>query len=476
MKTIKDSNGVLWQYDIADLLGRGGAGEVYRGRACDGTPVAVKVIEFGAGSRSFARRIHSREIEIGAKLNAATTRDHLVLHHGVAIDDTTISIIMPLATESLADRLGSPAARTMSIQDRVKVLRQIATGLQQIAEVGVVHRDLTTGNVLMVEGRWCLADFGISRDLTEHTSTLTRRGEGTFEYLAPEYRETGIATARTDLYALGVIAYELFAGRKPFLGPTAEDFLLQHAEHTPPPLPDDTPPLLERFIGRLLAKDPARRHGDARAVVEALDRFGKPLESDAQQRLASKVRIINKIDEADSIRNARWLREKQQILDRRTQACDDLDEMIAHLVELLRPVLEDEMNCESTSSELGAAWTLRWREWSLAIEVDFGESWPFERDWPLAAGVVSTTCTPRHADTIEERVANLLYVAEGTTGSWRYRTSAVAGSTRRAFPLATFWEVLDQESEPGIKVLPYVEEEPLTAERLVEVFDELLEH
>ncbi|WP_433678730.1 serine/threonine-protein kinase [Nocardia sp. CA-119907] len=477
MKTVEDTNGVVWQYDEHSVVGRGGAGIVYRGHASDGLSVAVKVVEIGSGS--LAERIHSREIEIGRKLSAATSRDHLVLHHGFAVADETIWIVMPLASESLRERIKNSAG-SMPLAEKIDILCQIASGLQQLAEVAVVHRDLTPGNVLLVDGRWCLTDFGISRDLSERTSTATRRGEGTFEYMAPEYIERGIATAKTDLYSLGIVAYELLTGRKPFEGPDTEDFHRQHLEEMPPPLPEELPILLHRLVGRLLSKEPSGRHADARAVIEALRKVSKPLASPVQESIAVTARRIDEETNAKHAEQARRDRKRREVEDLRKQALFDLDDVVAEATELLRPVFEDQFVYERSPFDEGANWRVIWNEYVMVLAVEFGQDMPPTPTYPLLAGMISTgrkrRDLPKGLISTDTLVANLVYVVEnGGAGRWLRRLWGITGSDEKVLSVARLWQLVDKQHEPGPKVLPFIsEDEPLTADHIVSDFHTLL--
>ncbi|MFI1241435.1 serine/threonine-protein kinase [Nocardia salmonicida] len=477
MKTVEDTNGVVWHYDENSLVGRGGAGIVYRGQAGDGSPVAVKVVETGSGS--LAERIHSREIEIGTKLSAATSRDHLVLHRGVAVADGTIWIVMPLASESLRDRIENSAG-SMQLAEKIDILCQIATGLQQLAEVAVVHRDLTPGNVLLVDGRWCLTDFGISRDLDERTSTVTRRGEGTFEYMAPEYIERGVATAKTDLYSLGIVAYELLTGRKPFEGPHSEDFLRQHLEEMPAPLPDELPILLRRLVGRMLSKEPSGRHADARAVTEALRKVSMPLASPVQESIAATARRIDEATNAKQAEQARRDRKLREVDDLRRQALFDLDDIVAEATELLLPVFEDQLVHERSAFDEGGNWRVIWNEYVMVLAVEFGQDLPPTPTYPLLAGMISTgrkrDDLPRGFIATDTLVANLVFVVEnGAAGRWFRRLWGITGSDEKVLSVARLWQFVDQQHEPGPKFLQFVSKDvPLTADSIVSDFQTLL--
>jgi serine/threonine protein kinase len=123
---------------------------------------------------------------------------------------------------------------------------------------------------LRLAGRWRIADFGIARDLAEETATYTFAGAGTMPYMAPELWENRPATVKTDLYALGVLAYEVLAGVRPFPGPDEPRFRDQHLYAVPADL-TGVAPGVRRLVLRMLAKNPASRPQDARAVLEELN-------------------------------------------------------------------------------------------------------------------------------------------------------------------------------------------------------------
>ena len=187
-------------------------------------------------------------------------------------------------------RLELPAA--------IDVLLQLCDALQCAHERGVVHRDLKPDNVFLVTrgGRHHfvkLVDFGIAklRDARPPAADRTSAGliVGTPEYMAPEQCDDGAIDARTDVYALGVMAYELLAGRLPFQGKTVTQLLLAHLQQAPPPLSrfvKGIDPELERAIMKALAKAPADRHADMAQFAEALRPVLARLEQPAEAAAA----------------------------------------------------------------------------------------------------------------------------------------------------------------------------------------------
>ncbi|MGR6998700.1 protein kinase domain-containing protein [Yinghuangia aomiensis] len=145
-------------------------------------------------------------------------------------------IVMPRADKSLRDHLdevGGPLPEG----EAALILRDIAVALADL-HGSIIHRDLKPENVLLLEGRWCVADFGISRNAAAATATHTRKAWHTPGYTAPEFWEGKRATSASDVYALGVIGYELLTGKMPFTG---DDLEHQHRYETPPRLTSVSP-------------------------------------------------------------------------------------------------------------------------------------------------------------------------------------------------------------------------------------------
>lgn len=247
---------------LSDTLGAGAQGAVRRGRrAADDCPVATKRITDGAGRGPKA----NRELQIALKLHQQDS-PHLLVPLSWAIDDADLLLVMPLADRSLAAELASHQ-NGLAEDALLPVLRDITSGLVDLHTAGIVHRDLKPDNVLLYDGRWCVADFGISRDLDVRTAPVTFQGHGTVPYLAPERWRGQPATHKSDLYALGCIAYELATGHTVFTGD--QDTQRHHHLHTPPPAAP-VGSTLARWISRLLDKDPARRPQDPAAALAAL--------------------------------------------------------------------------------------------------------------------------------------------------------------------------------------------------------------
>lgn len=164
-------------------------------------------------------------------------------------------IVMPRADCSLAAYLAEHGA--LRADEALFVLTDIADALVGL-DGRVVHRDLKPDNILLFAGRWCLADFGIARYAEATTAAETRKWALTPPYAAPEQWRHERATSATDIYAVGVIAYELLAGELPFAGPAAEDFREAHLHEQPPDIPS-VPPVLASLVSSCLNKSPGAR-------------------------------------------------------------------------------------------------------------------------------------------------------------------------------------------------------------------------
>lgn len=177
-----------------------------------------------------------------------------VIDSGETTDDWVL--VMPRADKSLLAHL-KQVADPLPLAEAVAILADLAATLSDL-DGRVVHRDLKPANVLLLDGRWCLADFGISRYAEATTAPDTRKLAWTPAYAAPEQWRAERATSATDVYALGIIAYELLAGVRPFRGPAAHDYREQHLHATPPVL-TEVPAAMAALVEECLFKAPETR-------------------------------------------------------------------------------------------------------------------------------------------------------------------------------------------------------------------------
>ncbi|MDR6320056.1 serine/threonine-protein kinase [Actinoplanes couchii] len=242
--------GKFWK--IGERLGGGGFGQVYAA-AGGGEDAAVKFVKRLPGAQG-----ELLFVDLGEARNVVP-----VIDQGETEDAWVI--VMPQAEKSLRDLLNEIGGAGLGVGAAVGVLTDIAQALGDLAG-RVVHRDLKPENVLLVDGRWCLADFGISRFADATTAPDTRKFSKTPLYAAPEQWRDERATSATDVYGFGVIAYELITGRRPFVGPDVSDLREQHLHETPAPLPN-VPVTLAALVMECLYKQ-----AEARPAATDLER------------------------------------------------------------------------------------------------------------------------------------------------------------------------------------------------------------
>jgi serine/threonine-protein kinase len=256
------------RYEIRDLLGRGGMGTVYRAhdRVLD-EAVAIKVLRADlAQAPGMAERFLSE-----IKLARRVSHRNVCRIHEYGEDGRLRFISMELVDgQSLKEVLAHGPLATAQAFD---VATQAARGLAAIHEVGIVHRDLKPANLTRDgSGRVRVMDFGIAKAAGLQGDTTAGYLLGSPEYMSPEQARGRGADFRSDLYALGVVAFELFTGAPPFRGETPVATLLLQIE-APLPLEKAAlalPPALVPVLRRALAKDPRERQGSARELGDAL--------------------------------------------------------------------------------------------------------------------------------------------------------------------------------------------------------------
>ena len=264
------------RYRIESILGVGGMGVVYRATdlALD-VPVALKLLRPELAHRQDAFDRFRQELLLARQVS----NPHVVRIHDLAQHDRRWLISMDLVDgQSLAQRLDEKGR--LDIDDAIRIARQIAEGLAAAHAKGVVHRDLKPANILLDrQDNAYISDFGVARSLATSGNTRTGAVIGTPDYLAPEQARGQSADARSDLYALGLMLYEMLAGQAPFAGGTVAEVLAQRMLRTPSPVTTqrpDTPAWLARLVDRLLRSQPAHRIQTAGEVVAVLDRRALP--------------------------------------------------------------------------------------------------------------------------------------------------------------------------------------------------------
>jgi dipeptidyl aminopeptidase/acylaminoacyl peptidase len=272
------------RYEILAPIGAGGMGEVYRARDPQlERSVAIKILTASRSATGLQLERFSRE----ARAVARITHPHICTVHDVGeLDGVPFLVMELLEGETLAERL----ERGPLAVDRALVFAgQIAAALDAAHTRGVVHRDLKPSNVMLTGGGVKLLDFGLAklRDIeneealqrSTQTLDLTERGTvlGTVPYMAPEQVEGRETDARTDIFALGVMLYEMTTGRPPFEGRSPASLMAAILTSVPPAVStirSDVPASIDRVVQRCLAKDPNERWQSAADLAAALSWSG----------------------------------------------------------------------------------------------------------------------------------------------------------------------------------------------------------
>src|SRR5512141_941878 len=264
------------RYRVERELGAGGMATVYLAEDLrHGRKVAVKVLRPELAAVIGADRFLA-EIRTTANLQ----HPHILPLHDSGQADSFLFYVMPFVEgESLRDRLVRETQ--LPIGDAVRIATEVASALDYAHRHGVIHRDIKPENILLHDGRALVADFGIALAASKAGGTrMTETGMslGTPTYMSPEQAmgEREI-TARSDVYALGCVLYEMLAGEPPFTGPSAQAIIARVVTEEPRSLTlqrKTIPPHVEAAVERALAKLPADRFASAAQFAEALEKPG----------------------------------------------------------------------------------------------------------------------------------------------------------------------------------------------------------
>src|SRR3989475_3852291 len=266
------------RYQLQDPIGRGGMATIYRARdlRMDRT-VAVKVLrEVYSTDPKFVRRF-----QVEAKAASALQHPNSVQVYDYGQTDGNYYIVMELI-EGTDLRRYLRSRGVLDIDRAVIIAHDIALGLGAAHRRSIVHRDVKPQNVLVGrDGSIKLTDFGIAsvyKDINAERLTTTGMTLGTVQYYAPEQAQGEIVSPAADVYALGIVMYEMLTGRPPFDGDTPVAVAMQHIQDTPRPpreLNPNIPPALEEVIMRCLEKSPGMRYRDGSALARALEMLGE---------------------------------------------------------------------------------------------------------------------------------------------------------------------------------------------------------
>ena len=284
------------RYVLKREIGRGGAATVYLAHDVRHERlVAIKVLHqelsHALGAQRFLREI---------KLTASLQHPHILPIHDSGEAHDQLYYVMPYVEgDSMRQRLG--ADNRLSIEEAVRIGREVAGALAYAHERGVVHRDIKPENILFSGGHAVLADFGIARAIDRAHEKITQQGTitGTPAYMSPEQARDRAFDGRSDVYSLACVLYESMAGVPPFVGDTPQQLLTQRITKVAPLLREyrhDVPTPIESVIAKALSMSPDDRFDDARAFSAALSaavgNSGETLTARVQRRSMARSRWL----------------------------------------------------------------------------------------------------------------------------------------------------------------------------------------
>ena len=256
------------RYELQELIGGGGMADVYKARdiLLDRT-VAVKILhEQFKRDTEFIQKFH-REAQAAAKLSHPNIVN--IYDVGVMGDDHYI-VMEYVPGSTLKDRIKQEGH--LSVEDALRVAKDIASALAHAHANNLVHCDIKPHNILMMpDGSAKVADFGIARAVTESTMTYTGNVVGSVHYFSPEQAKGTMITPRSDVYALGVVLYEMLTGQLPFTGETPVSIAMKHLQEQPRSvrqLDESIPPVVEAIVARAMQKDANMRPSSSELVQD----------------------------------------------------------------------------------------------------------------------------------------------------------------------------------------------------------------
>ncbi|MCY3770958.1 MAG: serine/threonine-protein kinase [Gemmatimonadetes bacterium] len=393
-------------WHIEEQIDEGGFGVIHRAKSAKGERAVAKFIPKSPGAE---RELLFENLEdlpnVVPVLDRGEWGDKWVL-------------IMPEADKSLSDYIEEKGGR-FEVEEAKKILRNVAEALVGLVDVkdNIVHRDIKPSNILLLNHTWCLADFGISRYAEATTAVDTRKYYMTWPYAAPEQWRNERATSATDVYALGVVAYELLAGKRPFHGPQLEDYRHQHLNVDPEPL-EEIPENLRSLIVECLYKV-AESRPTPKNIMQRLQNVALP-GSDAAKKLQQANAVVVNRRAEESRRESIAKTERARRIDLAQVAEQSLLRIVSSLNEY---IMENAPNV----NHAGRSWTLSQAKLSIDSLEYIGPPWR-DRNHDLPFDVVCfsrvTIDIPRDSHGYEGRSHSLWYCDAKVADAYRWFETA----------------------------------------------------
>lgn len=337
--------GQLWT--LGQRVGGGGFGQVFAARSEEGKDAVAKLVPKAPGA--------DREMLF---VNLGGVRNVVPVIDSGETDDAWV-LVMPRADKSLRQHLNESES-SLGVADSVAVLTDIASTLADL-DGRVVHRDLKPENVLFLNGQWCLADFGISRYAEATTAPDTQKYALSPPYAAPERWRSERATIAADIYAFGVMAYEMLTGSLPFAGSDVHDFREQHLHSDPVHLSSVTAPLAA-LIEECLYKSPEARP----SPKNILARLAKVVHAASSEGLArlQEANRAEAVRRGESGRHDSELRSEQE---RRASLFEAASRSLGRISDSLRESIEQAAPSTQVSISRTGGWSAQLNQAKLGV-------------------------------------------------------------------------------------------------------------
>ena len=258
------------RYEITQILGEGGMGAVYKAvdRELDRT-IALKVIRPELAHSAEILQRFKQELILARQITDRNIIRIFDLGEAGGIKFITMEYVEGESLHHLLRQRGK-----LPVEEVVDLMEQVFSGLRAAHREGVVHRDLKPGNIMRdTQGRAVVMDFGLARSMEGDGMTRTGAMLGTMEYMSPEQAQAMDLDARSDIFTVGLICYELLTGKMPFHADSAVASLLRRTRERAVPIAEisqEVPPVLSNIISKCLERDPTRRYQTAQAVLDDL--------------------------------------------------------------------------------------------------------------------------------------------------------------------------------------------------------------